>query len=119
MKHRILSISKIADLEDGQNGEKRYSLRDGKTEFCVAVIPEGESLDAKVGDTVVAVERSVTTNEGETVTQWYFDRVIKDPIVWANQQALKDGDVLVEMAKAKLLGTKVEKEYKPSEHSVA
>ena len=106
MKKNIKTITSIKALEDskpadGSAPRKRWSLRSGKTWFCVLVGDEGETTcPVAVNDKIVAVERTVTTESGETVTQFYFDQKIVSVEEYIKDEANSDVDFLVEQHKA-------------------
>ena len=73
MKQKVLQVNSIKPLTDGPNGQKRFTLKESKSDFCV-FINDGTTKQPVVGDKVVALEREITLKDGSTATGWYFEK---------------------------------------------
>ncbi len=117
MTKKSLKVNQIRSLDDGQNGEKRYTLWENKEHFCVAVVGKNSdgtpgTLSVKEGQTVVAIQRTLKNAEGQDITQWYF--LDDNAADYVRREADRDIEseigVAVQMKK-QIAAAKVIKEY--------
>jgi hypothetical protein len=95
---KIIVVTNIKTLDDGLNGEKRFSLREDRENYCTLVSTDGK-CNVKVGDKIIAMEQDITLKNGTPATGFYFLKHYSDAVVQAD--AARDYNVIVEEAIAK------------------
>jgi hypothetical protein len=116
MTKKSIYVEQVKALEDGQNGEKRYSLRESGEHFCVLVQKDGDdTIDTieKVrtlyqGKEVIAITRKFTNEAGEERENWFFLNA-QNVDAYVQREANRDIDAKINVAKAITLA-KVTKE---------
>jgi hypothetical protein len=108
---KVILVNQVRSLEDGQNGEKRFSLYESPKHFGIAVVQKGdkkklELIKALEGKEVVVYDREITTtnDKGEevTVNQYYY-LTDEDADKYADREASRDIATRVAVAKNRML----------------
>lgn len=108
----VKSIKRLAKTKNaaGVEGPERFSLYEDRENFCIYSLKAGETATEangiitavgtiKVGDEVIGIEEDITTNDGQSVKQYYFltDAKLED---YVKRQVSRDVNLAVENATA-------------------
>lgn len=114
MKQQIRVVSSVKELNDGPNGEKRYTLNSGRSKFAILVMKDSDDFEADdlIGKKVIVTERTIDIKDDQgvpiKVQQWYFDNLATDEVL----DGLMNEDLDFVLQQRKLANTlKVSKEY--------
>jgi hypothetical protein len=95
---KIIVVTNVKPLADGQDGAKRFSLREDRENYCTLVSSD-DKCSVKVGDKIIAIEQDIELKDGTPAKSWYFLKQFTDAVVQAD--AARDYNVIVDEAIAK------------------
>ena len=102
MAKKTLRVNTITPKDDGQNGEKRYTLSQGKGNYCILIDPVGsKECSIKIGDSIVCEEKTVSTKNQQEVKNWYFLQLNTEENRLAD--VMSDYDFSLELVKQEVL----------------
>ena len=71
MERKIIKIASIKELKPSQTGQKRYSLYENRSNFCIFTENANFKLPA-IGAEVLCQEQEITLADGTKTNGWYF-----------------------------------------------
>lgn len=107
----VTSIKALAKTKNaaGVEGPERFSFYENREHFCIYSLKDGDTVTkdpngkitavggVKLGDEVIAIEEEITTNDNQTVKQYYFLTSVKAED-YVKAEASRNVNARVEMA---------------------